>query len=110
MLPAINRVGRPFTEEELTIWHTILKEEHIDEKAAANAFYRKARGKNVAPVGSRQSPAQSFNYQYLRRPVGGPPVGETALLPLFSSLLPLCPLSFTFLLFLSLFSLLKIAL
>lgn len=38
---------RPLNSEELDTWITILKEEHIDEKAAANAFYRKAKGENI---------------------------------------------------------------
>lgn len=38
---------RPLNEEELDAWLTILREENIDEKAAANAFYRKAKGENI---------------------------------------------------------------
>lgn len=39
---------KPLTEEQKILWLTILKDEKIDESAAANAFYREQQGEDIS--------------------------------------------------------------
>jgi hypothetical protein len=38
----------PLTEEELEHWRTILRQEHISEREASNAFYKQAQGQDIS--------------------------------------------------------------
>lgn len=39
---------RPLSEEQVAAWRQILQEEHISEREAANAFYRKCKGEDIS--------------------------------------------------------------
>lgn len=39
---------KPLTEKQKILWLTILKDEKIDESAAANAFYREQQGEDIS--------------------------------------------------------------
>lgn len=39
---------RPLNEKQVAAWRQILEEEHISEKEAANAFYRKCKGEDIS--------------------------------------------------------------